>query len=91
MDSDTLARAMGAWLGGFTITLLAGYMLLRFARSPGRRPGAARVLRVLAVLVAAFFVYGSYVGTGRVNLGSLFALLVVAVLTFRRPARRGSD
>lgn len=90
MESEALARSIGAWLGGFAITLAAGYVLLRLARSPGRRPGIARMLRVLAVLVAAFFTYASYVGGGRLNLGNLFALLVVAVWALRRPAKRGA-
>lgn len=88
MEHD-IARAFGAWLGGFAITFAAGYVVLRFARSPRRRPMTAWALRVLAVAVAVFFAYGGYVGGGgRINLGHVFAVLVVATLAVRGQAGR---
>ncbi len=79
MESEAIARSFGAWLGGFVITLVAGYLPLRFARSPGRRPDAAFALRMLSVLVAMLFAYGAYLGSGgRINPGNVLAVLVVA-------------
>jgi uncharacterized membrane protein len=89
MGSEVLARSIGAWLGGFAITVLAGYILLRLARSPKRRPGTAAVLRGSAVLATTFLAYASYVGGhGRLNLGNLFAFLVITAWALRQQLRR---
>ncbi len=88
-DATLMARSLGYWLAGFVIPMVAGYVLLRLARSPGRRPGTAAVLRICAVLATIFLVYAGYVGGGgRLNLSGLVAIVVVAAWAVVQQVRR---
>ncbi len=88
--SGDTARTIGFWLAGFVIPTLAGYVLLRLARSPRRGRVAAALLRLAAPFAALFLVYANYVGnSGRMNLGGLLALVVVVAWTIREQARGG--
>lgn len=78
--ADPAAR-FGAELGAFSIPFIAGYLLLRAANHPNRKPLTALILRTLAVLLTAFFAYAGYVGGGRayLPLGGCVAVLVIMV------------
>jgi len=89
--ADTLARGIGYWVAGFVIPMLAAYVPLRLARSPTRGAAGALMLRILAILVAAFLTYAGYVGNGgRLNLGSLLACVVVIAWAIAQPLWRRS-
>lgn len=88
-STNALAQSIGYWLWGFVSTMAVGYILLKFAGSPGRKPGTAIALRALAVLAAAFLTYAGYVGGGgRLNLGSVIGLLIVTTWAIRQQFRR---
>ncbi len=74
---NTSAGKIGAWVGGFIIPMVVGYIFLRVAGSPNRKPTTAIVLRVIAVLVSAFLAYAGYSGSGgHVNPGGVLAVVV---------------
>jgi hypothetical protein len=69
--------AMGNIFGGFILPMCVGYIFLRLAGSPKRKPSTAGVLRAIAMLLAAILVYANYRGSGQVNLGGVAAVVVV--------------
>jgi hypothetical protein len=74
---NTKAGAIGAWVGGFIITMVVAYILLRFAGSPKRKSGTAVTLRVMAIVVALFLAYAGYTSSGGVvNIGRVLAVIV---------------
>jgi hypothetical protein len=82
------AGTFGYWLGGFAISFMVGYALLRIASSPSRSHGLAVALRVSAVVLSVFFAYAGWVGSGRqeLNLGSIIAAVAITTwaLTIKR-------
>ena len=82
---NTTAGGLGYWFGGFIIPMIIGYILLRFAGSPKRKPAIALVLRVLAVVVAALLVFAGYIGGGgQLNPGGLLALIIVTAWAIKQ-------
>ncbi len=88
-ETAPMARTVGFWLAGFVFPMLAGWILLRLARLPARRPATAALLRIAAVLAALFLVYAGFLGNGgRLNLGGMVAIVVVTTWAFREQLRR---
>ncbi|SFP53512.1 hypothetical protein SAMN05216229_103160 [Geopseudomonas sagittaria] len=82
---NTTASQLGFWSAGFIIPMVASSILLQFAGSPKRKPGTSITLRVLSILVAAFFVYAGYVGGGeQINPGGLLAFLVTVAWAIKQ-------
>lgn len=72
----SMAYQLGALIGGFIITFLVPYLLLRAAGKEGRPVRAAITLRVLAAIVAAFLAIANTIGGGgQINAGAVLAVL----------------
>jgi hypothetical protein len=82
---STSAGQQGWWIGGFILTMLVSYVLLRLAGSPKRSVQVARTLRGAAVVTAAVLTYLSYVGAGsRLNPGAVVAVIITSVWAARQ-------